>query len=139
MFSIFREIFGIFYFKTMGKHNELGIKGENIAEAFLIEKGFKILERNWRFRRAELDIIAMDNLTLVFIEVKTRSNDIFQRPENAVDTTKRRLMIKAAIGYMEAIQHDWAIRFDIVSVILRGGDEPQIEYFKDAFFPDLAT
>lgn len=121
----------------MGKHNELGIKGENIAAGYLEKKGFKILERNWRFRRAELDIIAFDNKTLVFVEVKTRSDDIFQRPEEAVTTSKRRHIIKAAIGYMDSIGHEWSIRFDIISVVLRGENEPQIDYFKDAFFPDL--
>lgn len=121
----------------MGKHNELGIKGENIATEYLEKKGFKILERNWRFRKAELDIIAFDNKTLVFVEVKTRSDDIFQRPEEAVTTSKRQHIIKAAIGYMDRIGHEWSIRFDIISVILRGNNEPQIDYFKDAFFPDL--
>ena len=122
----------------MGKHNELGLQGENMAVAYLVDKGFEILERNWRFRRAELDIIAMEGKTLVFVEVKTRSDDIFQRPEDAVNTSKRRLMIKAAIGYMDTIKHEWSIRFDIISIILRGGKDAQIEYIKDAFFPDLA-
>jgi putative endonuclease len=122
----------------MGKHNELGLKGENIAVSYLKEKGLEILERNWRFRRAELDIIAMEGKTLVFVEVKTRSDDIFQRPEDAVNTSKRRQIIKAAIGYMDTIKHEWVIRFDIISVILRGGKEIQVEYIKDAFFPDLA-
>ena len=123
----------------MGKHEILlGNQGEQLAVDFLVEKGFKILERNWRFKRAELDIIAMDNQTMVFVEVKTRSDDIFERPENAVNTRKRQLMIRAAIGYMQQSGHDWAIRFDIVSVILRGDVKAQIDYFKDAFFPDLA-
>ncbi len=122
----------------MGKHNELGLRGENMAVVYLVDEGFEILERNWRFRRAELDIIAMEGKTLVFVEVKTRSDDIFQRPEDAVNTTKRRQMIKAAIGYMDTIKHEWAIRFDIISVILRGGKEAQIEHIEDAFFPDLA-
>ena len=122
----------------MGKHNELGQKGEDLAARYLTEKGFQILERNWRHGRAELDIIAFDGETLVFVEVKTRSDDVFERPENAVNTRKRNLMIKAAIGYMHKSGHDKAIRFDVVSVILRGGKEAQIDYFKDAFFPELA-
>jgi putative endonuclease len=122
----------------MGKHNELGQKGEDLAARYLSEKGFQILERNWRHGRAELDIIACDGETLVFVEVKTRSDDIFERPENAVNTRKRGLMIKAAIGYLHKSGYDKAIRFDVVSIILRGGKEAQIDYFRDAFFPELA-
>ena len=122
----------------MGKHNDTGKRGEDLAAQFLEEKNYRLLERNWRHGRAELDIIAMDGKTMVFAEVKTRSDDIFERPENAVKNKKRGLMIKAAIGYMHKTKHENAIRFDILSVILRGGKDPQIDHFKDAFFPDLA-
>ena len=122
----------------MGKHNDTGKRGEDLAALFLEEKNYQLLERNWRHGRAELDIIAMDGKTMVFAEVKTRSDDIFERPENAVKNKKRGLMIKAAIGYMYKSKHENAIRFDILSVILRVGKDPQIDHFKDAFFPDLA-
>ena len=122
----------------MGKHNDLGKRGEDLAAQFLEEKNYQLLERNWRHGRAELDIIAMDGKTMIFAEVKTRSDDIFERPENAVKNKKRGLMIKAAIGYMHKSKHENAIRFDILSVILRGVATPQIDHFKDAFFPDLA-
>ncbi len=122
----------------MSQHNQLGRAGEEVAVSYLIEKGFIILERNWRYGRAELDIIALDKETMVFVEVKTRSDDIFERPENAVNTRKRNQMIKAAIGYLHKSRHEKAIRFDIVSVILRGGSMNQIDHFKDAFFPELA-
>ena len=122
----------------MGKHNDIGKRGEDLAAQFLENKNYQLLERNWRHGRAELDIIAMDGKTMVFAEVKTRSDDIFERPENAVKNKKRGLMIKAAIGYMHKTKHENAIRFDILSVILRGVAEPQIDHFKDAFFPDLA-
>lgn len=121
----------------MAKHNETGKKGEDIAYIYLTEKKIHVLERNWRYKRAEIDIIGMDDKTLVFVEVKTRTDDILERPENAVHTRKRTLMIKAAIAYMHQIKHDWAIRFDIISVILRA-EKPQIDHFKDAFFPGLA-
>lgn len=125
------------FIKTMAKHNEIGNIGEDIAHTFLIDKGMQVLERNWRYKRAELDIIAMEAETMVFIEVKTRSDDILGSPENAVDTRKRKLMIRAAIAYMHHSKHDWTIRFDIVSVILRN-DKPQIDHIQDAFFPELA-
>ena len=122
----------------MGKHNDIGKRGEDLAAQFLENKNYQLLERNWRHGRAELDIIAKDGKTMVFVEVKTRSDDIFERPENSVKNKKRRLMIKAAIGYIHKSQHENAIRFDILSVVLRGVAEPQIDHFKDAFFPDLA-
>jgi putative endonuclease len=121
----------------MAKHNEIGQFGEQKAADFLELKGYKILDRNWRHGRAEIDIVAMDKATLVFAEVKTRSNDLFERPESAVDEKKRRLLTRAAVAYMRKIEHEWAIRFDILAVILRGPDF-YIDHFEDAFFPQLA-
>lgn len=122
----------------MGKHIELGRKGEDMAVEFLQSAGYSILQRNWRNGRAELDIIAMDKKTMVFIEVKSRSDDFYERPEDAVTPQKQRLITRAAMAYMRESGHDWAIRFDIISVILRGGKPPQIDHIKDAFFPGLA-
>jgi putative endonuclease len=121
----------------MAKHNEIGQFGEQKAAEFLEQKGYKILDRNWRYKRAEIDIVAMDGATLVFGEVKTRSSDLFERPESAVDEKKRRLLTRAAVAYMRKIGHEWAIRFDILAVILRGPDF-YIDHFEDAFFPQLA-
>lgn len=121
----------------MAKHNETGQEGEKAAADFLENKGYQILHRNWRYKRAELDIVAMDKKTMVFVEVKTRTDYTFDRPENAVDGKKQRLMTQAAIAYMAESGHNWAIRFDILSVILRG-DKFYIDHFEDAFFPGLA-
>lgn len=121
----------------MAKHNETGQEGEKAAADFLENKGYQILHRNWRYKRAELDIVAMDRKTMVFVEVKTRTDYTFDRPENAVDGKKQRLMTQAAIAYMAESGHNWAIRFDILSVILRG-DKFYIDHFEDAFFPGLA-
>jgi putative endonuclease len=121
----------------MAKHNEIGQFGEQKAADFLEQKGYTILDRNWRHGRAEIDIVAMDGATLVFGEVKTRSNDLFERPESAVDEKKRRLLTRAAVAYMRKIGHEWAIRFDILSVILRDNTF-YINHFEDAFFPQLA-
>ena len=123
--------------KTMGKHNETGKKGEDLANDFLIGEGFEILARNWRYGKAELDIIGMDGRTMVFVEVKTRSDDLFERPEDAVTTRKQKLLTQAAIGYMHKSGHDWAVRFDILGIILRGSHPPQITHLKDAFFLGL--
>ena len=122
----------------MAKHNEIGQFGEQAASDYLEQKGYKILDRNWRHGRAEIDIVAMDGATLVFAEVKTRSNDLFERPESAVDEKKRRLLTRAAVAYMRKIGHEWAIRFDILAVVLREENHFFIDHFEDAFFPQLA-
>lgn len=122
----------------MAKHNEIGQFGEQAASDYLERKGYKILDRNWRHGRAEIDIVAMDGATLVFAEVKTRSNDLFERPESAVDEKKRRLLTRAAVAYMRKIGHEWAIRFDILAVILREENLFFVDHFEDAFFPQLA-
>ena len=120
----------------MGKHNDLGKKGEQTACDFLKEKNWEILEKNWRTGRAEVDIIAKDRHVLVFVEVKTRTNDVFEKPEEAVSTKKRRLMIRAAIDYMYKTKHDGAIRFDIIGIILKN-ERHFIEHISDAFFPGI--
>jgi putative endonuclease len=121
---------------SMGNRNELGKLGEDIATIYLEKNNMPVLVRNWRYKRAELDIVAMDGKTMVFVEVKTRSDDSLSRPEEAVDTQKRGQMIKAAIAYMHESKHDWAIRFDIISIIIKK-EIPYIDHIKDAFFPSL--
>lgn len=121
----------------MAKHLETGKKGEEIAAQFLQEKGLEILEINWRHGRAEVDIIARNGKVLVFVEVKTRSYDFFGKPEEFVNKTKTRLMANAAAAYMKANHHDWAIRFDIVSILMKNENEWTVEHFRDAFFPGL--
>jgi putative endonuclease len=121
----------------MAKHLDIGNRGEQLARAFLEQKGYAILETNWRYKRAEVDIIAKDGETLVFIEVKTRSSDAFGKPEEFITPHKESLLIAAASAYMEQIGHDWAIRFDIISVLYRSAQDYQMEHFEDAFFPGL--
>jgi putative endonuclease len=123
----------------MAKHNDVGQRGEQIATDYLTKKNYKILDRNWRHGRAEIDIVAMHGAVLIFAEVKTRSNDLFERPESAVDEKKRRLLTRAAVAYMRKIGHEWAIRFDIVAVILKEEDVFFVDHFEDAFFPHLGV
>ena len=118
----------------MAAHNELGAKGEALALTYLQSKGFRILEQNWRYKKAEVDLIIMDGEVLVFVEVKTRSTDIFGAPEFAVTAQKPALLSLAAAAYMEQINHDWEIRFDVVSIVLKPGYPQKIEHLKDAFF-----
>lgn len=96
-----------------------------------------MLEINWRYRKAELDLIAKDGETLVFIEVKTRSTDLFGQPTESISQRKKSLLADAAAAYMEHIGHEWAIRFDVISIIYRDEKHYTIEHFEDAFFPGL--
>ncbi|MCB0522450.1 MAG: YraN family protein [Lewinellaceae bacterium] len=121
----------------MAKHLETGKKGEEIAVRFLQENGLEILATNWRHKRAEVDVIARDEKMLVFVEVKTRSYDYFGKPEEFVDKKKMALLAKAAAAYMKETGHEWAIRFDIVSILMQDGKGWTIEHLKDAFFPGL--
>ena len=77
----------------MATHNELGAKGETMAVQFLMAKNYQIVAINWRWQKAEVDIIAQINDTLVFVEVKTRSSDTFVKPEEAVHEKKQLLLI----------------------------------------------
>ena len=118
----------------MAQHNELGQQGEAIAKEFLLQKGYKILEKNWRYRRAEIDLIAKESETLIFVEVKTRSTDFFGQPEDAVTVKKEALMTEAAIAYMRQINHEWAVRFDIIGIIITSKDQYKVQHIEDAFF-----
>ncbi len=119
----------------MAKHIATGKQGEVLARAFLENKGWTILETNWRYSRAEVDIIGKDGDCLVFVEVKTRSNDKFGHPVVFVTSEKEALVVEAAQVYMENAAHEGEFRFDIVSVLLTPGRDPMMEHFPDAFFP----
>ena len=116
----------------MARHNDLGKKGEQIAIDFLVNTGAVILERNWRFLRAEIDIIFLDNKTLVLAEVKTRSTSTYGNPEEFISDKKISLYLDAAEEYLKQKKMDNEIRFDIVSIILYS-EKPIIKYIKDAF------
>lgn len=119
----------------MANHLDLGSWGESLAVSFLEKKGLQILETNWRHQRAEVDIIAMDGDILTFVEVKTRTSDYFGPPETFVTPQKEKLLVRAAHAYMEKINHQWEIRFDIVSVLSHSRKDYEIRHLMDAFWP----
>lgn len=121
----------------MGIQQEHGQWGEDRAAAFLLAAGFEILDRNWRYKRAEIDIVAKEGGILVFVEVKTRVGTSFGRPEEMVDRRKKRLLIDAAMAYMRSVGYEWEIRFDIVAIIGEPGGVCDIKLYRDAFFPGL--
>lgn len=118
----------------MSKHNEIGTNGELIAVNFLRNKGFIILETNWRSGKKEIDIIAETTDSIVFIEVKTRSNFLFGFPEEAVTDSKKKLLKLAAEDYYEQKKPQKTPRFDIVSVLQQGKQTQEIVHLEDAFY-----
>lgn len=118
----------------MADHNELGKEGEQIAVDLLLQKGYKILERNWRFQRAEIDIVAQkDENILVVVEVKTRTNNAIGSPEEFVTKNKIKLLVKAADAYVVSKKLDVEVRFDIIAVI-KNAKYQKVDHLEDAFY-----
>ena len=118
----------------MAEHNLLGNKGEMLESRYLLDKGYAVLHYNWRSGHKEIDLIAQQRDTLVFVEVKSRASDMYGNAEEAVDDNKIRLLISAAQSYILKYKVDLRFRFDIVTVI--GRCEPyKIEHIEDAFTP----
>lgn len=123
--------------KKKTPHLFTGLRGETLALAYLKEKGYQILETNWRYSRAEVDLIARLDDQLIFIEVKTRESYRHGYPEDDVQLKKQQLLYDAAAAYMDFYDHDGEVRFDIISIILPPGGQPDIRHLEDAFFPGL--
>ncbi len=100
----------------MAQHNELGEIGEQRAIDYLIRKGYTILERNWRFQKAEIDIIAQKGKIVASIEVKTRSNNEFGNPQNFVTQKKIKLLVMAMNQYVIQKNIHLEVRFDIIAI-----------------------
>ena len=117
----------------MTNQQDSGSIGEKMAVAYLQNKGYTILVSNWRHKYWELDIIAMDQDILVFVEVKSRSTTDYGNPEDFVDLKKQKNIIQAADAYLELAAYEGEVRFDIVSVYLKTNN---IALIKDAFWSD---
>ncbi|HHE32493.1 MAG TPA: YraN family protein [Chlorobaculum parvum] len=117
----------------------LGIEGEAIAARYLAARGVRIVERNYRFRRNEIDIIAWDGEELCFIEVKTRTSLDKGHPAESVTPHKQKEIIRAASGYLATLDNPWlTCRFDVIAVLALELDERsirkyEIEHIKAAF------
>ena len=120
----------------MAQHNDFGKWGEDLAVHYLSEKGYAILERDWRYGHKDIDIIAISDDTLVFVEVKTRRNDTLMRPEQSVDWKKIKNITLAANHYVKMNGIDLQIRFDIISIVAKGTDgKCSIDHIESAFLP----
>jgi putative endonuclease len=119
----------------MAQHNEFGKHGEALALRFLQQKGYEILEQNWCHGKAEVDLIAYIDKQIVFIEVKTRRSVAFGFPEEFVTTAKQQLLQFAAEEYIDLMDHQGEIRFDIISVLFDKENKYTINHIEDAFWP----
>ncbi|MBF2708971.1 YraN family protein [Flavobacterium soyangense] len=117
----------------MADHNELGKLGEELAVEFLQKNGYAILETNWTFQKAEIDIIAQKENTLAIVEVKTRSSLDFGLPQDFVKPKKIQLLVKAVNEYVISNNLDIEVRFDIIAVH-KEGQSFAIEHLIDAFY-----
>ncbi len=118
----------------MGKHNETGLKGEQIAIKHLLNLGYKILHTNWRFKQKEVDCIVSKGQRLIVVEVKTRTSFEFGFPEEAVDHNKKKYLKAAAEAYSEQYPGFEELQFDIVSILLTNGEVKELLHIEDAFY-----
>ena len=120
-------------------NQEIGKIGEEIAANLLIEKGYAILARNYRIGHLELDIIALKDDTIAFVEVKTRSVNYLVSPQEAVDYRKRNLIVNAADSYMRNFNRTENARLDVITVLHQYGKVVSVEHIEDAFIPEVRT
>ena len=112
----------------------LGKYGEDLATEYLEKKGFQIIVRNYRQKTGEVDIIARDEETLVFIEVKTRSSLLFGQPFEAVTAAKQKQLNRIALDYISRNKiKDQAARFDVISILIEKNKQPKINHLQNCF------
>lgn len=117
----------------MARHNELGKKGEQLAVDFLMDKGYDIIERNYRFDKAEVDIIAQQKEVLAIVEVKTRSTTDFGNPQDFVKPKQIKNLVKAVDEYVTVNNLDVEVRFDIIAIVKQNKGFA-IEHLENAFY-----
>jgi putative endonuclease len=119
----------------MAEHNELGRFGELLAFTYLEKAGYRILEKNWSYGRAEVDLIAFFEKKLIFVEVKTRRSVDHGEPEDFVNWKKEKQMELASSVYIERKNHQGEIRFDIIAIVFENKELYKINHIEDAFWP----
>lgn len=118
----------------MAIHNQLGHRGETIAKKFLEEAGYEILDENWCFGKAEVDLIAYRDKRIIFVEVKTRTSSGFGQPEDFVNQSKQTLLQTAAEEYLYIMNFKGEIRFDIISILFDKQGKYKLRHIEDAFW-----
>lgn len=121
----------------MALKDELGKAGEEAARSYLVKKGYKILETNWRHRHKEIDIIASEGNELVIVEVKTRDENCLEEPWAAVSNKKIRNLVTAANAWIQKNGIDLETRFDVISIVFSGRGKFELKHFPSAFLPPV--
>ncbi len=112
---------------------QIGNEGEELAAAYLESKGYTIVDRNYFFERAEVDIVAYDESCIVFVEVKLRSGTAFGAPEEFVTDEKAENIFKAAEAWIYERKMDgWPVRFDVIAIVQNKNEAPDISHFENA-------
>jgi putative endonuclease len=111
----------------------LGSDGEALAAEFLRKKGYRIIAKNYKTAIGEIDIVAQDGDTIVFLEVKTRTNEAFGYPFEAVNDRKRRKIRNVALLFLKKMKEEVPARFDVLSISSAGDGKKEITHIKDAF------
>ena len=117
----------------MASHNEFGKLAEELAEKFLVEKGFKIMAKNYRYQKAEIDLIAKTEKQIIIVEVKARATDVFMLPQEAINKKKIRLIVMAADQYLTENNIGLETRFDVISVLPNESGKLEINHIENAF------
>ncbi|HXI00464.1 MAG TPA: YraN family protein [Sphingobacteriaceae bacterium] len=120
----------------MARHNDFGRKGEQLAKAHLENAKYEILEENWCFKKAEVDLIVYKNNKIIFVEVKARSGNNFGEPEEFVNIAKQKLLEVAANEYIYLMDFKGEIRFDIISILFNTKTDYTLNHIEDAFWPE---
>ena len=118
----------------MAEHNDFGKLAEELAENFLVEKNYKILAKNYRYLKAEIDIIAQFENQIVIVEVKARATDAFMLPQEAINKKKIRLIVSAANEFLETNNIELETRFDVISVLPSEKGKLEITHIENAFY-----
>ena len=117
----------------MAEHNDFGKLAEELATDFLVKSGYKILLKNYRYLKAEIDIIAEFENQIIIVEVKARKTDAFIEPHEAVNKRKIKLIVSAADFFIQENKIDKNVRFDIISVLPNEFGKLEIKHFINAF------
>ncbi|MDX1637490.1 MAG: YraN family protein [Balneolaceae bacterium] len=120
---------------TSKSNRKIGEEGEDLAVSYLESKDYTILERNYFFEHAEVDIVAYDQKQIIFVEVKYRSDTTFGEPEDAVSQEKQENIFKAAEAWLYERKMDGSpVRFDVISIVQKGGRAPLFKHYENAFW-----
>ena len=117
----------------MALHNQLGKRGEQMAEEYLLQKGYDVLHRNWRYSHYEIDIIAKKNEVLHFVEVKLRSSKTFGLPEQNVKRKKFQFLLRAADEFLFQNKQYRHVQYDILSINLSSSAHPEFFLIEDVY------